>query len=1069
MTETHRRIFYGSLLAILVAAGFAITQTSGLLQINLSSEKPPVDTVAGYPDLFAEYLNDIKTAAWESEPTYPQNYLMDALSAAKRGAKSGSVILPWVERGPANVGGRTRAIVVDPDDPSHDTWYAAAVSGGIWKTTDAGLSWATLTPDLPNLAFSTLVQAASNPEVLYAGTGEGFFNGDAVSGAGVFKSIDRGNSWIQLAATASDFDFRYVNRLVVSPADENLVLAATREGVFRSDDGGDIWTKVYSATSTPGVLQIIADPSNFNRLYASESGVGVVRSTDAGLTWSLASVGLFGLSDGGISSAARLELAIAPSDPQRLYASVEAEEETDKLFMSPDGGNLWVPVVPEAGTLDPDWMAVFVGANQGWYDNAIAVDPFDENRVFLGGIELYEVTLGGTTTISVVKSLDEENTFLFLDFVSFVSATHFDGRMKTGLSEPGATITEEEFVSVEVRFGLGLSQKAHRFIPPDGPGILFSTYPYADYVDVPFEVWDIENNRQLAVSFRDRLDDGAFNLILRDEANLGREYLLIHAETYTPAFPNPSIAQTGGPLHKLLFFFWPILADEAIWNPESLPLSTLRINVEIVEGLTRTTVLVANSNTLHVDQHAIIPIVESEETQSFELLVGNDGGIFYSPNEASNFIARHRTYNTSQFYGVDKRPGVTQFVGGTQDNGTWRSFGNPNARQGWLPAFGGDGFEVAWNQDDEQLVLGSVQFNDIWRSTDKGANWISSHTGLTDVGSDGGGQFITSLHRSFHNPNHVFTIGESGVWKSTDFGGNWSLRAIAPEDWGFSGSGKVRVSLADGSIVWAGYEMGLSFETVSGHVHVSTDAGETFTAVPTPEDLSSGRISAIATHPAEPETAYVLFSSFNNPKILRTRDLGQTWEDLSGFASPAGKESANGFPNVAVHDLLVLPDNPSEIWAGTEVGLFISRDDGESWEFADNGLPAVSIFRMRIVDDLLIVATHGRGVFTVDTSALITSIADDDAGLPAVFNLEPNYPNPFNPSTTIEYSLAHSEDVRIEIFDMIGRRVAVLVDDRMPLGVHRVRWDASGFASGAYVVQMTAGSFAESRKMMFLK
>ncbi|GMQ83077.1 MAG: hypothetical protein BMS9Abin05_2555 [Rhodothermia bacterium] len=263
--------------------------------------------------------------------------------------------------------------------------------------------------------------------------------------------------------------------------------------------------------------------------------------------------------------------------------------------------------------------------------------------------------------------------------------------------------------------------------------------------------------------------------------------------------------------------------------------------------------------------------------------------------------------------------------------------------------------------------------------------------------------------------------------------------------------------------------MGLSFETVSGNLNVSTDEGETFNPVPTPEDLSSGRITAIATHPTEPETAYVLFSSFNNPKILRTRDLGQTWEDLSGFANGAAKESANGFPNVAVHDLLVLPDNPSEIWAGTEIGLFISKDDGATWEFANNGLPAVSIFRLRIVDDQLIVATHGRGVFSLDTSSLITSIAEDETAIPKTFDLEPNYPNPFNPSTTIRYTLPHFEDVRIEVFDMVGRRVAVLVDKRMPAGSYRVQWDASGYASGSYIVQMTAGSFAESGKMILLK
>ena len=203
MTKTWRWTFIGSTLIALFFLGYAVTKTSYPTPTSTHDAHSDVEQKAGYPDLFAEYLNDIKTAAWEDSPSYPQNYLMDELSNAKRLAKSESVILPWVERGPANVGGRTRAIVVDPDDPTHDTWFAAAVSGGIWKTTNAGVNWTFLTPDLPNLAISSLVQAPSNPNVLYAGTGEGFFNGDAVSGAGIVKSTDRGVTWFQLASTST--------------------------------------------------------------------------------------------------------------------------------------------------------------------------------------------------------------------------------------------------------------------------------------------------------------------------------------------------------------------------------------------------------------------------------------------------------------------------------------------------------------------------------------------------------------------------------------------------------------------------------------------------------------------------------------------------------------------------------------------------------------------------------------------------------------------------------------------------------------------------------------------------
>src|SRR5690606_2691255 len=104
-----------------------------------------------------------------------------------------------------------------------------------------------------------------------------------------------------------------------------------------------------------------------------------------------------------------------------------------------------------------------------------------------------------------------------------------------------------------------------------------------------------------------------------------------------------------------------------------------------------------------------------------------------------------------------------------------------------------------------------------------------------------------------------------------------------------------------------------------------------------------------AADPHDENTAYVMFSAYGRAKLLRTRDLGQSWTDLSGFGEGA-ESSDNGFPNVAVYDLLVLPDRRGELWAATEIGLFISYDDGASWQYAGNGLPAVSIWEMRIVE-----------------------------------------------------------------------------------------------------------------------
>jgi hypothetical protein len=158
-----------------------------------------------HPDLFREWQVGIRTKEGKKGPEYRFNYQMKELSKSRKNIKSVSKTsapqqLTWTERGPGNVSGRTRGIIVDPDDPTKETWFAGSVSGGIWKTTNSGESWTNLTPNLPNLATSTLAMAESNHNIIYAGTGEGFFNVDQVDGSGIWKSTDRGITWNVLAS-----------------------------------------------------------------------------------------------------------------------------------------------------------------------------------------------------------------------------------------------------------------------------------------------------------------------------------------------------------------------------------------------------------------------------------------------------------------------------------------------------------------------------------------------------------------------------------------------------------------------------------------------------------------------------------------------------------------------------------------------------------------------------------------------------------------------------------------------------------------------------------------------------
>lgn len=1016
------------------------------------------------PDEFARYFQSIRTAEGEAAPSYRPGYRVAAFEQLQAAAKGRfSDPLPWSERGPGNVGGRTRAIIVDRADPSRSTWIAGSVAGGIWRTTDKGLSWASMTDHLPRLSIGALAQAASRPGTMYAGTGEGYPNGDAAIGDGMFKSTDGGLTWTLLSSTTGSYDFLFVNRILVSPTDENLVIAATNAGLQRSSDGGTSWTEVKAAGTSSGFYQLLSKPEDFTVQYAVEKARGIWKSVDSGINWMLMNTGL-----PETTSDVRIELDISPASPDRLIALVQNDTGPDPIYFSDNGAANWVPFsVTNTGT------AIDVAGDQGWYDLMVKAHPFNPDIVFLGGIGLYRATVTGSTDQGQF-TVNQNGTQPFLSFINF-SGGQLGGGLRLGTDEPESTITPEKMVPVEVRFGPGKSQMAHRFVPPDQAGVAFSAYPYKDYVSVPFEVWDTKNNRQLMVSFRDRNDNSVFDLIENTATDIGREYVIIHALPYDVESPQPLIAINGGIVTDMAYFFWPTLASGATWNPTSLPVSSLQFFWRTVSALSGSITSIGSG--VHADQHTMVATPSTGT--GFELVLGNDGGISYSGDGGSNWIDRDRGYNTAQYYGIDKKPGQSVYIGGTQDNGSWRSWVNPTASQFWQSAGGGDGFEAVWHKQNGDKLLATSQWNFIQRSVNGGQSWTSGISGLTDTGtSAAGAQFLTVLASDPTNSDVVYTVGRSGVWRSIDFAASWSLTAIPAESWGFDDSNKrakIAVSLKDATIVWAGSEMDAvpsSGSDKDGKLQLSTNKGLTFTSIPTPS-ISPGRISGLATSFESAETVYVLFAASNRAKILRSTDLGQTWKDLSGFdPGPDGLISQNGFPDVAVYDVLDFP-NSTRLWAATEIGIIESLNDGATWSVANNGLPAVSIWQMRRLDNEVVVATHGRGVWSVPSNSIPSVIEintqNETEELPLETSLEAIFPNPVQSLAVLKWTVSKPAMVRMAVVDLQGREVASVFTGNVGPGSQETTFDVNGLAAGAYFVRIEIGREIFSKSFVRIK
>lgn len=944
---------------------------------------------ANKPDKYSEYFKAITTRIGEDKSGYEMNYKTIELQKARNNSskvKSTKATLDFISRGPANVGGRTRAIIVDPDDPNKKTWFAGSATGGIWKTTNAADTWTDLSDDLSNLSVNALAMANSNHDIIYAGTGESFPGSAQNLGNGIWKSFDRGVNWTQLASTATDENFGYINRLFVNPVNADIVIAATEKGIFKSENGGTAWTQVY--VSQRGVEDLAAYYDARDTIFAGENGVGILRTVNGGETWESFSKGL--------SSGDRYEVAVSPVNRNFVYASIDVSEEESHVFLSKDNANSWAKFNDTQN---------FLGG-QGGYDNIIEAHPFIDSVVFVAGVDMWKLAFNKTSKESA-KAVTDAYTVntSFLSFVSF-GGSHLNGGLST---DEGTNLVASDWVSVEIRFGPGLGQKAHRFTVPNQAtsGVSASNYSYVDYVDVPFEVWDITNNRQLMVSFRDQEKDGKFNLYTRNGesdayGDLGREYIFVNAIAYNPDAADANIATAGGHKYKALYMIWPELKSGATWDDQNLPTSKIVVeygSVIVYDG-EKTSIADAYGNYgggngydqgagfgktkipgLHPDHHNITFIPKGGE--NFWIVNGNDGGIGVSEDNGVTFVQKPNNYITTQFYGVAKNPNANEYIGGMQDNGTWQSTAGEDASSSsnYFFRLGGDGFECLWHAKNSKKLLGSIYYNAIYKSLNGGANW-SAVNGITEDD----GPFLTKLSASKWNPDVVFAVAKEGVYKSKDFGANWAIKKIGSAWQGVTSQHNVEVSLADPKVVWAGAAM---VNSGSFKIYASIDEGETFEPVKEyAERNMAAYISGIATHPSEANTAYLMFSISKSPKILRTKDLGQTWEDITGFGA-SGTVSNNGFPDVVTHCMLVMPHDTKTLWAGTEIGIFESNDDGVSWHQIQGNFPPVSVYDLQIVGNQVVIATHGRGIWSVDIPEInrVPEIADLKEIQDKIFNL----------------------------------------------------------------------------------
>lgn len=369
--------------------------------------------------------------AFEDARKMPLNpRLLPAKPDARRSFVRGTEALTpssWIWRGPGNIGGRIRAMLIHPAD-RNKLWIGSA-GGGIWKSTDGGASWSAQDDFMPNLAVCALIFDPTNPNTMYAGTGEGAPNVDAIRGVGLFKSTDGGATWNKLVNTGTT-DFSFVMRLA-SDSTGTTLLAATSAGVMRSTDSGVTWNKVYT-TTLRSMAHVEFHPTDNTKAIASGFNGQLIYSADGGATWQIPAGAL-----PAAGSLARVETAWAKSNPGVVYALAGGQgTPTTRLFKSTNSGATFAEI---AITGQPN-----VDGGQGWYDFLLWVDPTNENRVIVGGVDVWRSTDGGLnfTNITQVYSGGNQHPDMHL----FISDPGYNGTTnKRGyiLNDGGIARTED--------------------------------------------------------------------------------------------------------------------------------------------------------------------------------------------------------------------------------------------------------------------------------------------------------------------------------------------------------------------------------------------------------------------------------------------------------------------------------------------------------------------------------------------------------------------------------------------------------------------------------------------------
>ncbi len=868
----------------------------------------------------------------------------------------------WTERGPSNIGGRTRAIMWDPNPMTPNKVWAGGVSGGLWSTTDitnAATGWTKQNDFWDNLAVTAMAHDPTNTSTYYVATGEGFFNFDAVQGGGIFKSTNGGTSFSLLASTnpATDASFSFVNDLVVTGT--GTLLAATREGngVQRSTNGGTSWTPVLdggtgATTSRAADLEIDANGDIYAAMGVFSNG-GVYKSTDDGATWTQQTLPFpaSGNADAA-NNYQRIEICTAPSDVNTVYATTQSTSSlnVNHVFKTTNAGMTWTSVTTPTPT-----------NGQAWYDLICTVDPSDANRVYIGvATRVYRTDDGGTNWNLIGNSSDihpDHHNIVYRPGSTTEAVFAHDGGIDyvanantTGTNKPTYVIRDLDY-NVTQYYGGDISPTAASNV------LIGGTQDNATHY---FDTAGID-----AVTSPSPLSccDGGFAIIDQDDANFA-----------VGSIQNLALARSfdGGASYSGFFsnqYSNQFIGALAFDDREDILYTAGTANGNIARWSAMKDAMIAPTA-------AVVTIAE----------MGTGRGSTFAPSPFSTAGTSTVFIGTTGGRVVKVENAHSATPTGTNITGTINA-GNISS------------IEIGASEMQLLVTVSNFGVNSVYETTDGGTTWNNKDSAsLPDV----------PIRWALYNPNNrdqVLLATESGLWETSNI-------SVATPTWTrVPGFPTVRVDQ-------------LQYRISDGTIAAFTHGRGVWTAT-----WGTGVL------PVE----LAAFDAAQDGDAISLRWQTRTETNNAGFGIEHRLPGQETFAEIGYVN-----------GAGTSRTL---QDYGFRAAIEE---PGRHTFRIRQID--------------FDGTTSYSAEVEIDYTLAVRFALSEAYPNPFQQQSTFTLSLAESQAVTAEMYDLQGRRIRTLHDGYLEADqLHRFTVNGSYLAAGTYFIHVRGATFFETRQVVLVK